>query len=237
MTRVNLMDAVTWEDMYQDDSCNHIPAPTTLILSKRRSALAALSEARRLTVEKHGAQKYGHLPYVAHLDDVVRVGVSVWPEIPVQYLLSLQLHDVIEDCDMKEEDVAEEFGTVVGSIVKGVSNDPELSREEKSLALNKKLSGLDIESDVGFGNIFVKKCDRFANVYRLISSSGMKKLKVRYCNEYPEFRAAILREAFLDSAKNKDASAEQVVYMTLLGFLDEVHEVLKKQVAQLGGQA
>ena len=113
---------------------------------------------------KHAGQTYSNgLPYTHHLSQVAAVVERFDTSIPMyevskqQMLEAAWLHDVIEDTKTKRKDIAEMFGEKVAELVWAVSNEPGENRKVRHALTYPKTLSVP-------GAVFVKLCDRIANV-------------------------------------------------------------------------
>ena len=151
--------------------------------------------AIQLAFAAHQGQMYGSHPYTYHLEQVV-TNVKKW-----QYCIELQeygnsydclvaawLHDVVEDTSVTIEEVTEEFGKDVGDIVDRVTNIEYFdgrklrNRREKHAKSYPRIA----ESHSA---IFVKLCDRIANVQACDNPQDNKNLCEMYRKEHESFEA------------------------------------------------
>ena len=108
-----------------------------------------LFKALTLAAEKHQYQRrsgYERLPYLNHLikvtDTLLRIGGETDPDL----LLAALLHDIIEDTDVTEADLARLFNPRVAGIVAELSDDmglPYAVRKQRQVAA---ASGLSVEA-------------------------------------------------------------------------------------------
>jgi (p)ppGpp synthase/HD superfamily hydrolase len=73
-----------------------------------------VERAKEFAIKAHSTQKYGKMPYEYHLQQVVSKlthwrDLGQW-EITDECLTVAWLHDVIEDTDMTEQDIIDNFG-------------------------------------------------------------------------------------------------------------------------------
>lgn len=159
-------------------------------------------------IEKHESTNHmydTYLPYEFHLRMVHQVAVDFKHLLddtkdyftgepyrgPRQYQVTLQSacllatwgHDLIEDCRVSYNDVKEVLGQEVADIVYAVSNEKGKNRKER--ANDKYYEGIRNTP----GAVFVKLCDRIANVqYSKMTKSRMFEM---YKKENPEFTKAL----------------------------------------------
>lgn len=127
--------------------------------------------------------KYDNKPYAVHLGMVVAYAYKYIHLIPKELRLGVihacWLHDTIEDCRMTFNDIKKIAGEKVANIVYAVSNEKGHNRQER--ASHKYYQGIRDTP----GAIFVKLCDRLANVsYGYQIQSPMLGL---YHKEHSEF--------------------------------------------------
>lgn len=134
-----------------------------------------INKSKKYAIEKHNSinQKYDGLPYGdSHLANVFDVGenfASLLCKNREEILSSLWLHDVLEDVySVTYNDLKSEFGVIVADIVYAVSNEKGKTRSER--ANDKYYEGIRNTN----GAVFVKLCDRIANVqYSKMTKSRM----------------------------------------------------------------
>jgi hypothetical protein len=82
----------------------------------------SLQAARAFAVKHHGEQTYGpDLPYVAHLDEVLRVTAEY--RLPWAEQVAAYLHDLVEDTPCTVDDIAAEFGGIPAMLVDALTRD------------------------------------------------------------------------------------------------------------------
>lgn len=138
-----------------------------------------------LAIEKHAEQKYGKLPYIAHLMEVAGVYMARntpkgWPSNK-QYsespeldagLAVCYLHDIVEDTEITCHDLDKEFDMDVVHAV----------------ALLTKKPVLDYESYIGQIKAYplareVKICDTIANLANSVKEGNHKRIK-KYSEQF-----------------------------------------------------
>ena len=91
---------------------------------------ATLLEAARFAARAHHGQRRkgdADIPYVDHVLDVAARLADVHPGDDVLILAGL-LHDIVEDCDVTETDLAARFGPEVAALVMEVTDDAALPK-------------------------------------------------------------------------------------------------------------
>lgn len=144
------------------------------------------NKARNFAIRAHGKQKYGVLPYSAHLD-AVAVIVKEYGETAE---VIAYLHDVVEDTDVELDEVASEFGAFVSECVAIVTDEPGKSRKERKIKTYQKMAHVRGEEELA---LLVKAADRLANVRSCLAGGNTRLLNV-YQSEYLVFKASAYRE-------------------------------------------
>ena len=134
-----------------------------------------VERAKYFAYEKHKSVNhfYDGKPYgETHLAMVVSVGLEFINLIPENaredVICGCYLHDTIEDCRLTANDIKKEFGTDIMEIVYALTNEKGKNRHER--ANDKYYEGIRNTK----GAIFVKLCDRIANVqYSKMTKSNM----------------------------------------------------------------
>jgi guanosine-3',5'-bis(diphosphate) 3'-pyrophosphohydrolase len=143
--------------------------------------------ARNFAIEAHGDQKYGHKPYIYHLDHVYQVccrfGYTNDSSIVLQ--IGCFLHDVAEDTPYSTDEIedvlggstiSEKYAACVKDLVLSVTDFPEGKKKEtftKRTRYNKT-------------GILLKMFDRIANIEACLAENKIQILK-RYNSEHPLF--------------------------------------------------
>jgi (p)ppGpp synthase/HD superfamily hydrolase len=160
-----------------------------------------VQRALEFAIEEHDKAgcRYGRHPYKVHLIAVLSVaiefGINDW-----FILQAIVLHDILEDTNVAPAKLEELFGHGVTSLVEAVTNEEyddqnnELTtRKEKFVYTYKKINQTE-------DAIYVKLCDRIANVRSCISvledissNKRNKSLYGMYKKEYGAFRKALYR--------------------------------------------
>ena len=108
-----------------------------------------LFDALTLAAEKHRHQRrsgYESLPYINHLikvtDALIRIGRETQPDL----LLASILHDIIEDTNVTEADLAKHFNPKVAAIVAELTDDMSLPYKSRKRLQIENASGLSLEA-------------------------------------------------------------------------------------------
>ncbi|GAB4345306.1 MAG: hypothetical protein OHK0038_25540 [Flammeovirgaceae bacterium] len=125
-----------------------------------------------------------YLPYEFHLRMVVNVANNFLHLVPSEkreiVMAACWAHDLIEDCRQNYNDVKEILGEEVAEIVYAVTNEKGKNRTER--ANQKYYDGIKANHLA----IFVKLCDKIANVQYSIMNQSHNKLKI-YESEHENF--------------------------------------------------
>ena len=139
-------------------------------------------KARKFAIKKHGDQKYGLLPYEAHLINVVNVLLrnNILCNTPenIDLWAAAWLHDILEDTDTSEEELIQNFGENICKIVWSLTDGVEGNRFEKKQVMYEKLIN-------NKNAIIVKLADRIANLEFSIINNNIEKINL-YVSENKE---------------------------------------------------
>lgn len=139
-------------------------------------------------VARHGGQRYGDRPYVAHLAAVRAVlsdalsASSLDPGTQRALGVAAWLHDVVEDTSATQGEIEARFGADVSALVWAVTGVGS-TREERSAAAYEKIRATPHA-------VWLKLADRIANVE---ASGGRPDKRAMYASEQAAFRAALDR--------------------------------------------
>ncbi len=130
----------------------------------------------------HKDQMYGESLYVHHLAAVDQVLDDIGiPEIRFARI-SAWLHDTVEDCGVKIEDISKRFGDTVGYTVWCVTNEKGKNRKERSEKTYPKIASNE-------NSLLVKLADRIANIEHSLNINS--KFGLMYVKEHPDFVGAL----------------------------------------------
>lgn len=90
--------------------------------------------AARFAAEKHANQKRKGLagePYVNHLIEVAQLIASSSDVLDTNLVMAGLLHDTIEDCGITAQELEQQFGSDVASLVAEVTDDKSLPKETR----------------------------------------------------------------------------------------------------------
>jgi len=152
--------------------------------------------ARFYATTKHAGQLYaGSLPYTHHLAAVegqVRRWFPLYNDDRRYVYRTLEdviaaawLHDVREDCGVKDKEVRELFGHVVADLVEAVTNEDGENRRIRHALTYPKIRKDELA-------VFLKLCDRLANLEQGGSLLDM------YLKEHEDFRRALYVPGLFD---------------------------------------
>lgn len=145
---------------------------------------AELEGARAFVIEAHGKQMYGKYPYIVHLDIVVGLLGSYFPDANILHVAGY-LHDVVEDTSVTIEEIRDIFGTPVATLVHAIPNEPGKNRKERNAATYPKIAAIP-------DAVYLKLADRTCNVQECWKTKDHKLFM--YHSEYKSFRKALHRE-------------------------------------------
>lgn len=151
-----------------------------------------LNQAKEFAKVAHGDQMYGKQRYTDHLDEVVGILRNFYYSHEDQAIG--YLHDVIEDTDVTQEQLAREFNPFIAQCVAYLSDEKAINRKERKRLTNIKLKAIPEEYNVV---LRVKAADRLANMQSCIDYKLWSMLEM-YCREYPEFKHAVYRPNICD---------------------------------------
>jgi len=153
-----------------------------------------LTECWGFAYEHHKYQTYGSKPYMYHLKKVKDVALECG-YTDESILMSCILHDIIEDTQVKYQDVKNNFGKEVAEIVYCVTDELGRNRKERKLKTYKKIYKNP-------KSIVVKLCDRISNITQSMSIDDFNlKLMKMYLDEHIDFVKGISNESSLDLTK------------------------------------
>ena len=141
------------------------------------SDLKKVREAYRFSDEMHlGQMRMSGEPYISHPIAVAEI-CAEW-KLDVQAIMAALLHDVMEDQDVKKEELIERFGAPVATLVDGLSKleKIEFQSQIEAQAENFRKMLLAMARDVRV--ILVKLADRLHNMRTLGSMSVEKKRRI-----------------------------------------------------------
>ena len=150
-----IKDIQTYDELY-DAVKEYVP----------EEELNDISRAYAFAYEKHfGVKRKSGEPYISHPLNVAYILTSINADSAT--IEAALLHDVIEDCDVTEEEIEEKFGHEVMILVRGVTKINRLSIKSDSEAtiLNYRKIIVGLSEDVRV--IIIKLADRLHNMRTL----------------------------------------------------------------------
>ncbi|MEQ8706341.1 MAG: HD domain-containing protein [Phaeodactylibacter sp.] len=129
-------------------------------------ALPELLEALQFAAVKHQYDRrggYDRLPYINHLIKVANGLVNRCGITEDTLLLSAVLHDIVEDTDVTEKEIAERFGYSVADIVMELTDDMSLSYEVR------KQQQLETAERLSPGARIIRLADKASNIEDIFS--------------------------------------------------------------------
>ena len=141
------------------------------------SELKKVREAYRFSDEMHlGQMRMSGEPYISHPIAVAEICAD-W-KLDVQAIMAALLHDVMEDQDVKKDELIERFGAPVATLVDGLSKleKIEFQSQIEAQAENFRKMLLAMARDVRV--ILVKLADRLHNMRTLGAMSAEKKRRI-----------------------------------------------------------
>jgi guanosine-3',5'-bis(diphosphate) 3'-pyrophosphohydrolase len=141
------------------------------------SDLRKVKEAYRFSDEKHlGQMRKSGEPYISHPIAVAEICAD-W-KLDAQAIMAALLHDVMEDQDVKKDELIERFGAPVATLVDGLSklDKLEFQSQVEIQAENFRKMLLAMARDVRV--ILVKLADRLHNMRTLSFMSADKKRRI-----------------------------------------------------------
>jgi GTP diphosphokinase / guanosine-3',5'-bis(diphosphate) 3'-diphosphatase len=144
-------------------------------------------KALEYAIIKHGEQKRreSDIPYVIH---PIRVAALIRKIYPSTYVESAALlHDVLEDTNATKEEILQEFGPHVFSLVEAVTSDKQqIKKVGKAKYLREKIDKMSLEAKV------LKACDRLDNISDLHPASEKHQWSIDYAEQtYFIFQGAV----------------------------------------------
>ncbi len=139
--------------------------------------VAAVESALAFSAAAHqGQTRQSGEPYVSHPIAVARILTPL--HMDAQAIIAALLHDVVEDTDIRIEDVAEKFGKPVAEMVEGLSKLDKLQFEtqEDAQAENFRKMLMAMARDVRV--ILIKLADRLHNMRTLEAVSAEKSQRI-----------------------------------------------------------
>lgn len=141
-----------------------------------------VGQAVRFAVKAHADQRYGHVPYLVHLDEVVHQLVVHDFGTDIDLVCAGYLHDVLEDTPVTIDELVASFGASVAELVEAVTSGPG-PRYQRQAEIYRKIQA------AGDRALALKLADRIANVERCCKYRD-RRLSM-YHREHTDFRLAL----------------------------------------------
>ena len=160
---------------------------------------ALINKAYVFTVQAHGQQKrHSGDPYFAHPIEVAGILASL--KLDVASICTALLHDVLEDTDTTQAELAEQFTPEIAELVEGVTKLsqielPKTATRERQQAENFQKFVLAIAKDVRV--LLVKLCDRLHNM-RTLQYHPKQASRERIARETLDIYAPLARRIGVD---------------------------------------
>lgn len=167
----------------------------------KKSIIKAYNFAEK--VHRHQKRKFTGLPYFTHPKAVARIVEDLHGSEDM--ICAALLHDVIEDCSVKQVDILKKFNKRVGEMVLDLTNDPKEMKKHKTKGHYLCCKMVKMDDDT----LTVKLADRLHNVMHLNHDKVSHEFVKKYCAE----TSAIINvlEEF-----REDKNAQHLVLMALI---------------------
>lgn len=129
--------------------------------------IQAILSAARFAAEKHAGQRRkgdAAEPYVNHLIEVAELVSTALPEPDINLVIAALLHDSIEDVGVTAEDLALRFGPDVADLVREVSDDKSLPKQERKRLQVENAPHKSVRAQT------IKLADKISNLRSILSS-------------------------------------------------------------------
>ena len=141
-----------------------------------------IQKARDFAINAHWGQMYGAFPYVEHLDDVANICMRY--NLPEYVVCAAYLHDVVEDTDVTANQVSDEFGYEIATLVYAVTDAEGENRKERKAKTYPKILAHP-------HGVQLKLADRIANLRSSMKSKDPGMFKM-YKKEHEDFKAKLV---------------------------------------------
>lgn len=200
---------------------------------------ALLCRAYAFGEQAHAGQfRQSGEPYITH--PLAVAGVCAQWRLDVDALRAALLHDTVEDCGVSHETIAEQFGTTVSALVRGLTklDQIEFQSREQAQAENFRKMFLAMADDVRV--VLIKLADRLHNM-RTLDGVGDSK-RSRIARETLEIYAPIAHRLGLNGAYREfedlcfaglHPKRHRVLHQALLHARGNRKEVVKRLTAQI----
>lgn len=150
-----------------------------------------IQRALRFATKAHEGQKrdFTGEPYITHPIDVAQIIVDDFKIADPEVIASAYLHDVIEDCNISEEELIEKFNTFIADNVIMVSH----TKEQDKIPYYKNYYLADIATCTVIEPAIIKIADRIANTRDFIKAG-----KTSYAKNYFHKADAIFARIYME---------------------------------------
>jgi (p)ppGpp synthase/HD superfamily hydrolase len=149
-----------------------------------------INKAREFANKAHAQQRYGDLPYMAHVEAVA----ALLKPFGQDAMVVGYLHDVLEDTNTNIKELEAEFGAHIAKCVALLKDDPSKSRRDRKRDACARLCRVTGKEELA---LIVSAADRLANMQACIAAGDVKRLKM-YLKEWDDFEAAVYRKGLCD---------------------------------------
>lgn len=132
-----------------------------------KNNLSKLLQAASFAAQKHTGQKRkgkDGAPYINHPLEVANLLINEGKVEDYDVLIAAILHDTVEDTDATREEIAENFGETVASIVMEVTDDKTLPKTER------KQKQVEHAPHLSDGAKQLKMCDKMSNIRDIMNN-------------------------------------------------------------------
>ena len=137
-----------------------------LAYNKEKVDVEKITKAYLFAYEKHfGVQRLTNEDYIEHPLNVAYILTGVFADMTT--ICAALLHDILEDCEVSEEELTEKFGPEITSLVVGVTkiNKLNFTGENEAMIANHRKIIVGLSEDVRV--IIIKLADRLHNMRTL----------------------------------------------------------------------
>ncbi len=139
--------------------------------------VAGVEKAFVLARDAHaGQQRSSGDPYITH--PVAVAGILADLRLDAQTLMAALMHDVIEDCGVTKERLAQEFGPAVAELVEGVSKLTQINFSSKAEAQAENFRKMMMAMTRDIRVILIKLADRLHNMRTLGALQPVKRRRI-----------------------------------------------------------
>ncbi len=129
--------------------------------------IGLLLEALQFATVKHRHQRRKNSEAVPYINHPIEVATTLWKVGGIREITTLMaalLHDTLEDTDATEQEILEQFGKEVLSLVEEVTDDKNLSKQQR------KLKQIETAPNKSIAAKQIKLADKICNIYDIAHS-------------------------------------------------------------------